>query len=415
MGQHAWVGIDDGCGGEAATRQNALPFAMGVLGLACFWRMLRYDAVRALFPFDLLEQTGVSWYYYGLLAAVLVVAALCTAVRPLGACLGRTGARVVLASLATMGAVFLSLTVEVDAAWIAPLRWAAVVALAVCFAVLTRGWLWGCRLLLRADMRGGGLAVALSSMVALLFSMAFYVDPAVAAVLRALCPLGSAVCLNVLEKGLASPGCGGSALPRVPARGVWGLAGFVALCFVIASVIRHTGPVGQERVVAAPELIGNYFFTLLGGMACAAALLFVGRFQNLIYSLVLIPVAMLSLGYFSFDALSQQVSMALCFVLMACCIGALVVLLVRGGQVPEVGDAPNHPDVVDAMARRFGLTPKEAVIAGFLVRGYTSPAIAKAQGLSLSTVQTHARSIYTKAGVHSRQELIEVVEGIEGR
>ena len=386
-----------------------------------------------------------------------------------------------------MGAVFLSLTVEVDAAWIAPLRWAAVVALAVCFAVLTRGWLWGCRLLLRADMRGGGLAVALSSMVALLFSMAFYVDPAVAAVLRALCPLGSVVCLNVLEKGLASPGCGGSALPRVPARGVWGLAGFVALCFVIASVIRHTGPVGQERVVAAPELIGNYFFTLLGGMACAAALLFVGRFQNLIYSLVLIPVAMLSLGYFSFgylgsgalvgptlitsargwlepllfamlaasatdersrdwaflafvgvevasgvlrrlvaplaawnmgvsfDAPSPQVSMALCFVLMACCIGALVVLLVRGGQVPEVGDAPNHPDVVDAMARRFGLTPKEAVIAGFLVRGYTSPAIAKAQGLSLSTVQTHARSIYTKAGVHSRQELIEVAEGIEGR
>lgn len=487
IGQPAYAATDGGFLGEERARQGALPFAVGTLGFACFWRMLRYDAIRALFPFGLFEQTGVSWYYYGLLAAALVATVMLIAVRPLAVRADRPSVRFVLAVFATVGAAFLSVTTEVEAVWIMPVRCATVTALACCFVTLARGWLQGCCILLRRDARGGVLAVTLSSMVALLFSMAFYVDASFAAALRAFCPLGSALCLGVLEKKTSSLSPDGKEPCSLRALGkeVWYAVGFVALCFVIASVIRHTGPVGQERAIAAPELIGNYFFTLIGGVAGVSALLFVERPHNLAYSLVLIPVAMLSLGYFSFgylgeenligptlitsargwlepllftmlamiigagwsrnwalaafvgveivagilrrlvapviawhmgvsfDVLSQQASMALCFVLMACCIGTLVVLLVRGGRARDDAGPSNQVDVANALAQQFGLTPREAVIAGYLVRGYTSPAIAKAQDLSLSTVQTHTRSIYGKVGVHSRQELIEVAEKLK--
>lgn len=71
----------------------------------------------------------------------------------------------------------------------------------------------------------------------------------------------------------------------------------------------------------------------------------------------------------------------------------------------------------DAMAlrcavvvERYGLSAREADVLGFLARGRDVPYIAEELVISKNTVRTHTKSIFAKTGVHSRQELIDVVE-----
>jgi DNA-binding CsgD family transcriptional regulator len=58
----------------------------------------------------------------------------------------------------------------------------------------------------------------------------------------------------------------------------------------------------------------------------------------------------------------------------------------------------------------FGLTKREIEIADLMAKGRSLPYISESIGVTLGTVQTHARHIYTKLGIHSRQELIDMTE-----
>ena len=49
-------------------------------------------------------------------------------------------------------------------------------------------------------------------------------------------------------------------------------------------------------------------------------------------------------------------------------------------------------------------------IARLLVQGHSYKKIADMLSLSLSTIQSHARSLYRKMGVHSRQELLDYID-----
>ena len=57
----------------------------------------------------------------------------------------------------------------------------------------------------------------------------------------------------------------------------------------------------------------------------------------------------------------------------------------------------------------LGLTPRELEVAELLALGRTQPWIAETLGISGNTVGTHTRHIYQKAGVHDRQEFIDLV------
>lgn len=56
------------------------------------------------------------------------------------------------------------------------------------------------------------------------------------------------------------------------------------------------------------------------------------------------------------------------------------------------------------------LSPKERVVYGFAVRGFTMRYIAAKLSLSPRTVEAHIRHIYEKTGAGSRDELIEYSE-----
>lgn len=56
-----------------------------------------------------------------------------------------------------------------------------------------------------------------------------------------------------------------------------------------------------------------------------------------------------------------------------------------------------------------GLTPRETEVLGLLARGRSIPYVRDALFISKETAATHAKHIYAKLGVHSRQDLIDLV------
>lgn len=65
------------------------------------------------------------------------------------------------------------------------------------------------------------------------------------------------------------------------------------------------------------------------------------------------------------------------------------------------------------LASQFGLTPRETEVFELLARGRSAPYIRDALVISKNTTATHTKRIYAKLGVHSRQELIDLVDANE--
>ena len=65
------------------------------------------------------------------------------------------------------------------------------------------------------------------------------------------------------------------------------------------------------------------------------------------------------------------------------------------------------------VAYRYGLSRREAEVLEFLARGRDVPYVASELVISKNTVRTHTKGIFAKTGVHSRQELIDLVESVE--
>ena len=67
-----------------------------------------------------------------------------------------------------------------------------------------------------------------------------------------------------------------------------------------------------------------------------------------------------------------------------------------------------------SVAREGGLTEREAEILVYLARGRTKAYIADALFVTENTVRSHVRNIYAKLEVHTRQQLIDLVEEERG-
>ena len=66
-------------------------------------------------------------------------------------------------------------------------------------------------------------------------------------------------------------------------------------------------------------------------------------------------------------------------------------------------------DRIRELAVHFELTPRETEVFELLARGRSIPYVRDALVISKETAATHAKHIYAKLGVHSRQELIDLV------
>ena len=63
----------------------------------------------------------------------------------------------------------------------------------------------------------------------------------------------------------------------------------------------------------------------------------------------------------------------------------------------------------EGAAMAYELTPREREILPLVVRGLDTSTIAQTLGVSDNTVRTHKKSLYRKLGVHSKQELLELM------
>lgn len=66
------------------------------------------------------------------------------------------------------------------------------------------------------------------------------------------------------------------------------------------------------------------------------------------------------------------------------------------------------------LARRFGLTAREKEVSLLVAHGFNGPSIQKQLLLSESTVKTHLRHIYAKCSVSTRQDLVSLINEING-
>lgn len=64
-------------------------------------------------------------------------------------------------------------------------------------------------------------------------------------------------------------------------------------------------------------------------------------------------------------------------------------------------------------ADTYSLTPREAEALELLAHGRNTAAIQERMVVSRSTAKTHVRNVYAKLGVHSQQDLIDLVEGLK--
>ena len=67
----------------------------------------------------------------------------------------------------------------------------------------------------------------------------------------------------------------------------------------------------------------------------------------------------------------------------------------------------------DEIAEDYGFTPREGDIFLLLAQGHTLPAISERLFVSENTVKSHAKRIYQKLGVGSRQEMIDCIEAMD--
>ncbi len=68
-----------------------------------------------------------------------------------------------------------------------------------------------------------------------------------------------------------------------------------------------------------------------------------------------------------------------------------------------------------AIADEFGLSPRETEVFVLLARGRSLPIIKNELSIATGTAQTHIRHIYEKLGIHTRQELFDLIESRLGR
>lgn len=71
------------------------------------------------------------------------------------------------------------------------------------------------------------------------------------------------------------------------------------------------------------------------------------------------------------------------------------------------GQIPRRPVSLDDRGSRYGLTPREIEVIGYVLNGYSYQKTADLMGVSLSTVQSHVKNLYRKLGVHTKDELVE--------
>ena len=135
----------------------------------------------------------------------------------------------------------------------------------------------------------------------------------------------------------------------------------------------------------------------------------------------LISALITSEGMLSLDGVTPHGLPVLAFIVVAAfCVSTTVniILIAFVARTPKTAmsdDAPHAvvPGVLNQVQAAWNLSNREAEIVRLACTAANTARIASTLCIAESTVYTHLKRIYRKAGVHSRQELVDMVETFE--
>lgn len=177
----------------------------------------------------------------------------------------------------------------------------------------------------------------------------------------------------------------------------------------------------SSRVVVL--FVGSFGFTLFSivmMMSCIAiardkriSLVFVyALFAGVTYASRLIGEGLASLiGHSSLSQETQLVTSV--FVLLYGCSLVMFILIRKNASAKAATPQPTGIDVlqqaVEALATEQGLSKRQTEVLDLLTHGYDVPSIAKKLFISENTVRTHTKKVYALLEVHSKQEIVDLV------
>lgn len=83
-----------------------------------------------------------------------------------------------------------------------------------------------------------------------------------------------------------------------------------------------------------------------------------------------------------------------------------------GSKAIQLDLLPLFLDKCKVVAQENGLSEREEDVLALYARGKSINAVAEELCITKSTVKTHAYHIYQKLGIHNRDELLEMMEGV---
>ena len=96
--------------------------------------------------------------------------------------------------------------------------------------------------------------------------------------------------------------------------------------------------------------------------------------------------------------------------ILICALFVLLLAIVdQQGSLETMLRETADEEIIRNLGKKYGLTPRETQVFVLLGQGRSVPYISDKLFIARSTIETHAKHIYQKMGVHSRQELIDLV------
>lgn len=80
-------------------------------------------------------------------------------------------------------------------------------------------------------------------------------------------------------------------------------------------------------------------------------------------------------------------------------------------SVVDASHQTSRHEALETIAQAHRLTPREVDVASLVLQGHSIKMVAKLLYISDGTVQTHMKNLYRKLDLHSKQELIALVDG----
>lgn len=121
------------------------------------------------------------------------------------------------------------------------------------------------------------------------------------------------------------------------------------------------------------------------------------------------------LGYLAFSGAARTNEMAVVIIISTAALFVVFGTFIISDYFPAQQEPKDGKGRCEQIAEQFGLSERQLEVMTLLAKGRDTEYITEALVLSNHTVRTHIYAIYKKLNVHSKQELLDIIEGEQAK